>query len=114
VLNPLLRGEAVDHHGESLTAAGGVALTGVAPPAVVIAALGPSMLRVAANSPTAQYLDDGPEDPARAHCPIIAKAAAAAAGRDPKSSPGSWLCLTNDMTPTRPNRHPIRDGRANS
>jgi F420-dependent oxidoreductase-like protein len=47
VLNPLLRGETVDHDGETLTASGGVAIPGAEPPEVLLAALGPAMLRVA-------------------------------------------------------------------
>lgn len=47
VLLPLLRGESVDHHGETLTAVGQVGVPGAEPPDVLLAALGPAMLRVA-------------------------------------------------------------------
>jgi F420-dependent oxidoreductase-like protein len=47
VLNPLLRGETVDHHGETLTAFGEVGIPGAEPPDVLLAALGPAMLKVA-------------------------------------------------------------------
>lgn len=47
VLLPLLRGESVDHQGETLTAFGGVDVPGAEPPEVLLAALGPAMLRVA-------------------------------------------------------------------
>jgi F420-dependent oxidoreductase-like protein len=47
VLLPLLRGEDVDHRGETITAAGQVDVPGAEPPEVLLAALGPAMLRVA-------------------------------------------------------------------
>ncbi|NGO70685.1 LLM class flavin-dependent oxidoreductase, partial [Streptomyces boncukensis] len=48
VLRPLLRGEAVEHRGERLTAVTGLEITGApAPPPVLLSALGPRMLRLA-------------------------------------------------------------------
>jgi len=47
VLNPLLRGETVDHRGETLVASGQAAIPGAEPPEVLLAALGPAMLKVA-------------------------------------------------------------------
>jgi F420-dependent oxidoreductase-like protein len=47
VLGPLLRGETVDHAGESIRATGAVHVGGARPPAVLVAALGPVMLQVA-------------------------------------------------------------------
>lgn len=47
VLLPLLRGESVDHRGETLTAFGRVDVPGAQAPEVLLAALGPAMLRVA-------------------------------------------------------------------
>ena len=47
VLLPLLRGESVDHRGETLVATGAVAVPGAEPPSTLLAALGPAMLRVA-------------------------------------------------------------------
>ncbi|HEX6358937.1 TIGR03564 family F420-dependent LLM class oxidoreductase [Actinophytocola sp.] len=47
VLNALLRGESVDHRGETLTAAGTVGVPDAEPPDVLLAALGPAMLKVA-------------------------------------------------------------------
>jgi len=49
VLRPLLRGESVDHRGETLTAVGAVSVPGAQPPPVLLAALGPAMLRLAAE-----------------------------------------------------------------
>ena len=48
VLRPLLRGESVDHRGETLTAVGAVSVPGSQPPQLLLAALGPAMLRLAA------------------------------------------------------------------
>ncbi|MCM3925734.1 TIGR03564 family F420-dependent LLM class oxidoreductase [Frankia sp. AiPs1] len=47
VLRPLLRGEEVAHCGEFWTAVGAVSVPGAQPPPVLLAALGPAMLRVA-------------------------------------------------------------------
>jgi F420-dependent oxidoreductase-like protein len=47
VLLPLLRGETVDHRGETLVATGAVTVPGAQPPRTLLAALGPAMLRVA-------------------------------------------------------------------
>jgi F420-dependent oxidoreductase-like protein len=47
VLLPLLHGESVDHHGETLTAFGQVGVPGGEAPEVLLAALGPAMLKVA-------------------------------------------------------------------
>ena len=46
-LRPLLRGEVVDFHGETLTAAGRIDVPGASAPALLVAALGPVMLRIA-------------------------------------------------------------------
>ncbi|WP_232535547.1 TIGR03564 family F420-dependent LLM class oxidoreductase [Nocardia terpenica] len=47
VLQPLLRGEAVDFRGETLSAAGTVEVPGAEAPSVLVSALGPVMLRLA-------------------------------------------------------------------
>ena len=49
VLRPLLRGESVAHQGETLTAVGEVNVPGAQPPQVLLAALEPPMLRLAAE-----------------------------------------------------------------
>jgi F420-dependent oxidoreductase-like protein len=46
-LVPLLNGEDVDYHGETVTAVGRVEVPGTQAPAVLLAALGPAMLRLA-------------------------------------------------------------------
>ena len=48
VLGPLLRGDSVDYHGETLTAVGAVTVPGGVPaPSVLVAAMGPRMVRLA-------------------------------------------------------------------
>jgi F420-dependent oxidoreductase-like protein len=47
VLGPLLRGEQVDFHGETLSAQGAVRVPDAAPPPVLLSALAPLMLRIA-------------------------------------------------------------------
>jgi F420-dependent oxidoreductase-like protein len=46
-LGPLLRGESIDYQGETLRAKGAVAVAGAKPPALLVAALGPALLRIA-------------------------------------------------------------------
>jgi F420-dependent oxidoreductase-like protein len=46
-LRPLLRGEATDARGESVTAVGSVDVPGTEPPSVLVSALAPLMLRIA-------------------------------------------------------------------
>jgi F420-dependent oxidoreductase-like protein len=46
-LAPLLRGEPADHRGPALTAVGQLTAPGARPPSVLLAALGPVMLRIA-------------------------------------------------------------------
>ncbi|KAK1181005.1 TIGR03564 family F420-dependent LLM class oxidoreductase [Streptomyces sp. NBS 14/10] len=47
VLAPLLRGESVTYEGETIKAAGAVTAPGAEPPALLVGALGPAMLKVA-------------------------------------------------------------------
>jgi F420-dependent oxidoreductase-like protein len=47
ILGPALRGEPVDHHGDLVTGVGAVQIPGATPPCLVVAALGPVMLRLA-------------------------------------------------------------------
>lgn len=97
VLRPLLRGETVDHHGETLTAAGAVAAPGVAPPPVILSALGPAMLRIAGE------LADGavttwttPRTIADHVVPALTEAAEAAGRPVPRVLAGVVVALTTD------------------
>lgn len=100
VLRPLLRGEAVDHHGEHLTAVGAVAIEGAAGPSVLVAALGPAMLRVTGElaDGTITWMT-GPRTLEEYVVPSITKAAQ---GRPaPRIVAGLHVCLTNDTDAAR-------------
>ncbi|WP_214402183.1 TIGR03564 family F420-dependent LLM class oxidoreductase [Pseudonocardia lacus] len=100
VLRPLLRGEAVDHHGPTLTAVGAVDVPGTTPPPVLLAALGPAMLRVAGE------LADGAvtwmAGPRTLHEHVVPRLARAAAGRPaPRVVAGLPVCVTADADAAR-------------
>lgn len=100
VLNPLLRGENVDHHGETLTAVGAVGVPGVQAPSVLVAALGPAMLRLAGElaDGTITWMT-GPRTLADHIVPAIR---GAAEGRpDPRVVAGLLTCVTNDEDAVR-------------
>lgn len=100
VLRPLLRGEAVDHHGEALTAAGAVAVEGAVAPPVLVAALGPAMLKVTGElaDGTITWMT-GPRTLAEHVVPSIIKAAH---GRPaPRIVAGLHVCLTTDADAAR-------------
>ena len=99
VLQPLLRGEPVSHHGETLTAVGSVDLPDVEAPPVLLAALGPAMLRLAGEvaDGTITWMT-GPRTLADHIVPSIAKAAV---GRpEPRVVAGFAVCVTADETTT--------------
>lgn len=96
-LRPLLRGEPVDFQGETLSVTGQIAAPGAQPPPVLIAALGPVMLRVAgelADGTMLTWVD----------APLIGDfiapritAAAEAAGRPaPRVVASTMVCITSD------------------
>jgi F420-dependent oxidoreductase-like protein len=100
VLRPLLRGEAVDHHGPTLTAVGAVDVPGAAPPPVLLAALGPAMLRVAGE------LADGTvtwmTGPRTLHEHVVPRLVRAATGRPaPRVVVGLPVCVTADEAAVR-------------
>jgi F420-dependent oxidoreductase-like protein len=100
VLRPLLRGEAVDHHGPALTAVGSVDVPGAAPPPVLLAALGPAMLRVAGE------LADGTvtwmTGPRALDGHVVPRLRRAAAGRPaPRVVVGLPVCVTADEPAVR-------------
>jgi F420-dependent oxidoreductase-like protein len=116
VLHPLLRGEAVDHHTETLTAVGSVALpattaglpTGAAQapavgvPPVLLAALGPVMLRLAGElaEGTITWMT-GPRTLADHIVPSVTKAAADAGRPAPRIVAGLAVCVTADEQSVR-------------
>lgn len=102
VLLPALAGEPVEHSGPALTANGQLTFPGVTAPPVVLAALGPQMLRLAGE------LTDGTVTAwtgVRAigeHIAPRISAAAAAAGRPlPRVIVGSLVCVTDDPDAAR-------------
>jgi F420-dependent oxidoreductase-like protein len=96
VLNPLLRGEVVEHRGETLTAVGAVGLVDVATPSVLLAALGPNMLKLAGElaDGTVTWMT-GPKTIREHIAPTIVKAAAEANRSAPKIVAGQLVCVTN-------------------
>lgn len=96
VLGPLLRGDSVDHHGETLTAVGSVALSGDVPaPAVLLAAMGPRMVRLAGElaDGTTTWMT-GPKTLAEHVVPIVTEAAADAGRASPRIVAGLPVCVT--------------------
>jgi F420-dependent oxidoreductase-like protein len=98
VLRPLLRGESVTHAGDTLTAVGGVTVPGALPPSVLVAALGPAMLRVAGElaDGTITWMT-GPKTLADHIVPTITKAATV----QPRVVAGLLTCVTNDEAAVR-------------
>jgi F420-dependent oxidoreductase-like protein len=99
VLRPLLYGETVDHHGETLTAVGSVDVPGAEAPPVLVAALGPAMLRLAGElaDGTVTWMT-GPRTLAEHVVPSITKAAN---GRIPRIVAGFAVCVTADEDAVR-------------
>ena len=100
VLRALLRGEPVDHHGPTLTAVGAVDVPGAAAPPVLLAALGPAMLRVAGE------LADGTvtwmTGPRTLHEHVVPRLTRAATGRpSPRVVAGLPVCVTTDAAGVR-------------
>lgn len=102
VLAPLLRGEEVTYQGETLTAMGGVHVPGARPPSVLIAALGPAMLRVAGElaNGTVTWMS-GPRTLADHIVPSIRRAAATAGRPAPRVVAGLLVSVTNDEAGVR-------------
>jgi F420-dependent oxidoreductase-like protein len=96
-LRPLLRGEDVDHHGETLTAVGTMDVPGATPPPVIISALGPAMLKVAGELADGTVTTwTGAAAIADHIVPSITKAAAAAGRPAPRVLASAIVALTND------------------
>jgi F420-dependent oxidoreductase-like protein len=96
VLRPLLRGESVTHRGETLTAVGSVTVPGAEPPPVLVAALGPAMLRLAGElaDGTVTWMT-GPRTLGDHIVPSITKAAETAGRPIPRVVAGLIVCVTN-------------------
>ena len=97
VLTALLRGESVAWEGETLTAAGSVSAPGATAPSVLLAALGPAMLRLAGEltEGTVTWMT-GPRTLADHILPSVARAAASAGRARPRVVAGLPVCVTAD------------------
>ncbi|TQS28835.1 TIGR03564 family F420-dependent LLM class oxidoreductase [Microbispora sp. KK1-11] len=97
VLRPLLRGEQVSHRGETFTAEGAVNVPGAAPPPVLLAALGPAMLRLAGEHADGVVTwMTGPRTLAGHVVPTVTRAAHAAGRPSPRVVAGLIVCVTDD------------------
>ncbi|HEY1322621.1 MAG TPA: TIGR03564 family F420-dependent LLM class oxidoreductase [Streptosporangiaceae bacterium] len=101
-LVPLLRGERVAYQGETVRAVGTVSVPATAPPPVLVAALGPVMLRTAGElaDGTVTWMT-GPRTLASHIVPTITRAAAAAGRPDPRVVAGLVVCVTGDEAGVR-------------
>jgi 5,10-methylenetetrahydromethanopterin reductase len=103
ILMPLLMGEQVAFTGETLRAAtfGALEIDAPAPP-VLVAALGPTMLSLAARlaSGTATWMT-GPSTIESHIVPVIRKAAAEAGRPEPRVAVGLPVCVTADAAAAR-------------
>jgi F420-dependent oxidoreductase-like protein len=97
VLGPLLRGEAVDHRGETFSATAQITLPGVPAPSLLLSALGPAMLRIAGE------LADGtvtvwttPSSVAADIVPLVTRAATDAGRPAPRVVAGVVASVTAD------------------
>ncbi len=102
VLGPLLRGEQVELRRETVTAVGGVGVADAGAPPVLIAALGPQMLRLAGSRTDGTVTwCTGPFTLATHIVPSIVEAAEAAARPAPRIVAALPICLTDDVAGAR-------------
>jgi F420-dependent oxidoreductase-like protein len=101
-LMPLLRGEQADFHGEVITAAGQVQVPGARPPSVLLAALGPVMLKIAGELADGTVtVWTGPQLIADHLAPAITRAAADAGRPAPRIVADIIMILTADPAGAR-------------
>lgn len=96
-LVPMLRGEQVSVHGEQVTAVGSVDVRGATPPALLVAALGPQMLKLTGSvgAGTITWCT-GPRTLAEHIVPSLSAAAEAAGHPAPRVVAGMPICVTDD------------------
>jgi len=102
VLNPLLQGKAAAFSGEEYRVAAAITVPGATPPPVLVAALGPQMLKLAGRMAdgTVTWMG-GPKYLADTAIPAI-RAAAAAAGRPaPRIASGFPIAVTSKVDEAR-------------
>lgn len=96
-LLPLLRERTVNAHGETVTAVGEVRMADTPSPSVVVAALGPTMLRLAGSvtDGTVTWMT-GPQTIESHVAPTLTKAAADAGRPEPRIVVALPTCVTDD------------------
>lgn len=101
-LNPVLRGEKADFHGETLTAVGEVTAPGVTPPSVLVGAVSPQTMRV-----TGAHADGvitawaGPRGLGEFVVPTLTEAASSAGRPAPRVISAQLICVTSDVDSRR-------------
>ncbi|MFE9411217.1 TIGR03564 family F420-dependent LLM class oxidoreductase [Streptomyces sp. NPDC006704] len=101
-LAPLLRGEPVALRGETLTAAGAVEVPGTTAPSLMLAALGPAMLRLAGEETDGTITQfTGPRTVADHVVPTLTRAASRAGRTAPRVVVGVSVCVTHDPAARR-------------
>jgi len=102
VLGGLLQGERVDFTGDTMRVNARLTIPGSSPPSVLVAALGPVMLRVAGQlaDGTVTWMT-GPETLAQHTVPVLARAAADAGRPAPRVVASLPICLTTDPAAAR-------------
>ncbi|MEV6741317.1 LLM class F420-dependent oxidoreductase [Streptomyces sp. NPDC051104] len=101
-LAPLLRGEPVEYRGETLTVAGAVDVPAATPPSLMLAALGPAMLRLAGEMTDGTVtLFTGPRTIANHVVPTITRAASEAGRPAPRIVVGLAVCVSDDAPARR-------------
>ncbi len=102
VLMPLLEGQPVKFEGEEFRVQGAIAAVGSSRPSVVVAALGPQMLRVTGSMTdgTSTWCV-GPKTLAELTIPTLRQAAADAGRPDPRVVCALPICVTDDVDGAR-------------
>ncbi|MDI6105422.1 TIGR03564 family F420-dependent LLM class oxidoreductase [Actinoplanes sp. NEAU-A12] len=102
VLVPLLRGEPVTHSGRFLTTVGTVEVPGAKPPGVLLAALGPAMLRLAGSAADgAVTWMTGPRTLESHIVPLVSTAAREEGRPAPRIVAALPVCVTADEAGAR-------------
>lgn len=103
VLRPAIAGEAVDWSGESYRVANYRLVLGDAPPPpLLVAALGPQMLRLAGRHADGTIIWMGGPTYLASHCvPVIGEAASAAGRPTPRVVAGLPICVTDNVDTAR-------------
>ena len=102
VLMPLLEGQPVQFEGEEFRVQGAITVAGAVRPSVVVAALGPQMLRIAGSMTDGTSLwCVGPKTLSSLTVPTIRQAAADAGRPEPRVVCALPVCVTDDVDGAR-------------